>query len=243
MFEKLAPLSLFDKYSLKANFMPAFLCTIPFIFFMCFKFDILHEFENYKSILILYLCVLTFFSYKTRNLGKDLEKKIILKNGYFPTTYMLSFKDSTSDIYTKKRYLKKISEKLDIKLSLSLEEENNQIDILEKYNSIIIWLKNNANSNKEDYPLVYKELIKYGFNRNLLGKKYCILIYLLVIIWEIFQIKKFSIISLFKSPWPDYAIFILFIISFIGILSHTHKNLHSNAISCGKALIETRDNI
>lgn len=244
MLNKLTPISLFDDYSLKARFMPAFICTIPFLFFMGLKFGILHEFHNYKNILILYMCVLTFLSYKTRNLGKELEKKIIIKNGYFPTTYMLSFKDSTFDTYTKKRYLKKISEKMNMNLPQSLEEENNQMDILEKYNSAIIWLKNNANNNKDSYPLVYKELIKYGFNRNLLGIKwYCILIYSLVILWEIFQIKNFSINTLVKSPWPEYAIFILFVISFIAILSHTRQNLYSNALSYGRTLIETCDNL
>ncbi len=242
MFEKLTPLVLFDDYSLKARFMPAFICTIPFLIFIGFEFGILHKLESYPTLIGLYLCVLTFLAYKTRNLGKNLENKLILKNGYFPTTYMLSFGDNTFDDYTKKRYLEKLSNQLGIIFPMSKEEEANDNDSLSKYNSAVIWLKNNANNDKNRYPLVYKELIKYGFNRNLLGIKwYCILIYLLVIIWEVYQIKSFSINTLFKSPWPEYAVFILFTISFIAILSHTKNNLYSNALSYGKTLIETCD--
>lgn len=244
MFENLTPTSLFDDYSLKARFMPAFISTIPFLLFIGFKFGVLHEFDNYLSLISLYLCVLTFFSYLTRNLGKSLENRFILKNGYFPTTYMLSFKNSVFDSYTKNRYLKKLSEKLDIQFPQTIEEENEDINALEKYNSAIIWLKNNANNNKEKYPLVYKELVKYGFNRNLLGiKPYCILIYLLVIVREFYCIKNFSIYSLCTAPWPEYAVIILFILSFIAILLHNKKSLYSNAMSYGKALIETCDNL
>ncbi|MGL5622750.1 MAG: hypothetical protein ACRCZO_15200 [Cetobacterium sp.] len=244
MLEKLNPIKLFDDYSLKARFMPAFIATIPFLFFIGFKFGVLHDLSNYKVVFSLYFCTLTFLSYKTRNLGKEIEKKIIIKNNFFPTTYMLSFQDPTFDTFTKKRYLKFLNnQNEEWELPLSKEDENNDPNYLEKYNAAIIWLKNRANNNPKKYPLVYKELVKYGFNRNLLGiKNYCLLIYFLIMVWEYYQIKLFTFKDLFTSPWPEYAVFILFVISFLAILSHTKKNVISNAESYARTLIETCDN-
>lgn len=243
MFDKLNPLNLFDDYSLKARFMPAFIATIPFILFIGLKFGVLHKFQNYKTLISLYFCTLTFLSYKTRNLGKDIEKKVIIKNNYFPTTYMLSFNNNTFDNFTKKRYLSFLNEQeKEWNLPLSKEEEERDPNSLGKYSAAIIWLKNRANNNKEKYPLVYKELIKYGFNRNLLGiKNYCLFIYFSIAVWEAYQIETFTFKKLFSSPWPEYSIFILFALSFFAILSHTKNNVMSNAESYARVLIETCD--
>ncbi len=235
-----------DDYSIKARFMPAFVCMLPFLIFICFEFDITNDLEKSKYWLFpIYVTIIWSLSYISRDLGKKIENKHIMKNNYFPTTYMLSFECPTFDSYTLKRYHHILNKKIpNLNLPLSLEEEKNDPNSLEKYNSAINWLRNNANSNRAKYPLVYKELVKYGFCRNLLGiKLLSIIIYLLVLIREYCIIDSFSIILLLKSPWPIYANFILFFISIILILFYNKNNLKSNALAYGKALIETCDRL
>lgn len=232
----------YDEYSIKARFFPAFICMLPFLIFICFEFKITEDLQKSKYFLIpIYMIIVWFLSYISRDLGKKIENKHVIKNNYFPTTYMLSFKESAFDPYTLKRYHQILNKKIpDLNLPLSLKEEEKDPNSLEKYTSAINWLRNNANGDQAKYPLVYKELIKYGFCRNLLGIKcYSILIYFLVLIREFFTINSFSITQLFKSPWPTYANFILFFISIILILFYNKNNLKSNTLAYGKALIET----
>lgn len=240
-FEKLNPLNWVDDYTLKARLMPVFIPCIPFLFYMIFKLGILKELETSKLLIAFVMSVILGLSYKSRDLGKILENKKIKENGKHPTTIMLSFADSRIDTYTKKRYHQFLNNhKSELKLPQNIDEEINDNDSLEKYDSAVNWLRFRANGNQKLYPLVYKELVKYGFSRNLLGIKiYCLFLYSICLVWEILSIKNFGILNLVKQPYPEYVGFGVFLLFFIWILTHNIKNVKSNAEAYARALLST----
>lgn len=235
----------FDDFTLKARVMPACITIIPLILFGLFKRVVNQEMFKGEIYLTVIIITLTLLSYIARNAGKHYESKMIKRLGALPTTILLMFSDSRVDKYTKIRYHRALkNELINLDIPMSLDEEK-KCDAKEVYSSSINWLRNYANANKEKYPLVYQELIKYNFWRNLYGLKFIgIAMYILVAIREVIIAENFNIEDIFIQPYPEYISFIIMIISIaIMIFVVTEKNVEERAFEYGKALLEVCEHL
>ncbi|HGM3509300.1 TPA: hypothetical protein ACKOR7_003913 [Clostridioides difficile] len=233
----------FDDFTLKARVMPGLTILFPLIPYSFTK-GILNS--NILENSILNVIIFTIFSailaFASRNQGKIKEKKLFKEWGAMPTTIIMRFSDDTLNYNSKVRYHKILNDKLpDLQIPLSKEEEDNIIDADEKYKSAIDWLRLNANSNHEKFPLVYAELKNYNFARNLYGlKNIGLIIYTLIGIRECLVINNFNIVNLILIPYPQYISLIIMVVGALIVLFISRKKIvRQRANDYAKALIET----
>jgi hypothetical protein len=130
-----------------------------------------------------------------RDQGKRLETKLFKEWDKAPSIRFLRLRDNTIQELTKQQYHTILSERTGIEPP-SKEFENNQPEEADKiYQSWSDYLRSTTRD-KNKYPLVFKELINYGFRRNTTGVKIICLwesiICLLVIIVKGFLLYRIS---------------------------------------------------
>lgn len=233
----------FNDFNLKARVMPGLVIVLPLIPYSLVKgfidSNVLQDSVIYGLIFIILTAILASVS---RNQGKAKEKKIYKELGGMPTTIMMRFSDGTLSYKSKVRYHEILNEKIpNLNLPLSKIEEDNMDDVDEKYKSAIDWLRLNANSDKEKFPLVYEELKNYNFSRNLYGlKNIGLCLYFFIGIREFLIIKNFSIFELILMPYPQYVSLLLMIGgALIVLFSARKKTVKNRACDYAKTLIET----
>jgi len=106
-----------------------------------------------------------------RDQGKLKEKVLFRKWGGTPTTQLLRHRDGWIDRNTKVRYHQKLQTFVPgITLPTPQEEDADPAAADETYASCIRYLIERTR-NRKAFPLVFKELVSYGFRRNLWGMK------------------------------------------------------------------------
>ena len=129
----------------------------------------------------------------------------------------------------------------DLHLPISIEEECEDTQSDNKYESAINYLRVYVNAHRNEFPRVYQELKKYNFWRNLYGGKWVImLIYLILILFEVSRIDQFSIMNMSIDQFPIYiALFAMMICSTLFCAIVTKKTVKRNAFDYSKTLLET----
>ena len=175
-----------------------------------------------------------------RRLGKYLEKKIYDEFGAKPTTIVLRYSDSTIDVITKTRYHKYINEKIEgMNLPLTADDENDSSDSF--YESVMVYLRKYANSNREPEQRVYQDLKEYNYWRNIYGCKWvAVIIYAIIALREIYLIDNFSVKRMISNFYPTYATLILMLFSIILVCAVVNKKIvKQRAFEYAKSLAET----
>lgn len=159
-----------DPYERKARLYPALLAALPLIVVIALYTDWLtFDVEN-----ALYITVaaagLFWLTGKTRDLGKAVEHRLLTKWEGMPSVTLLRHRDSVLDRYTTQRYHKAAAVLADVSLPDPTEEKNDPTDADERYRAVTTALLSKTR-NTNEYPLLFKENISYGFWRNLRGVK------------------------------------------------------------------------
>jgi hypothetical protein len=159
-----------DPYERKACLYPALLAALPVIVLIALYTDwITFDVEN-----ALYIAVaaagLFWLTGKTRDLGKVVEHRLVIRWAGMPSMTLLRHRDSVLDRYTKQRYHKAAAVLADVSLPDPAEEENDPADADERYRAVTTALLSKTRDTSE-YSLIFKENINYGFWRNLRGVK------------------------------------------------------------------------
>jgi len=159
-----------DPYERKARLYPALLALLPVIILIALYTNWLtFDVEN-----ALYIAVaaagLFWLAGKTRDLGKDVENRLVTKWEGMPSVTLLRHRDSVLDRYTTERYHKAAAVLADVSLPNLTEEENDPADADERYRAVTSALLSKTRDTSE-YSLLFKENINYGFWRNLRGVK------------------------------------------------------------------------
>lgn len=233
----------FDEFTIHTRIMPGLVIMLPVIIWGIRKGLIdgksLQENAVYLFIFTVFIVILSYYS---RVCGRNVEKKLFEELGGMPTTIILRHTDNFIDSKTKHRYHKILQLNIqDINIPVDIGEELNNIYSDEEYKSAINWLRNNANSNREQYPMVYNELKNYNFTRNLYGlKRLGLVIYFLVGTWECIRIESFNIMDLLVKPYPEYISIIIMVLGAIVVMMIARKrNVKDRAYDYAKTLIET----
>ncbi|MGL5642799.1 MAG: hypothetical protein ACRDDM_11040 [Paraclostridium sp.] len=233
----------FDEFTINTRIMPGLVIMLPVIIWGISKGIIdgnsLKENTVYLFMFTIFIVILSYYS---RICGRNVEKKLFKKLGGMPTTIILRHSDNFIDSKTKHRYHKILNSVIkDVNIPENIGAELKNINSDDEYKSAVNWLRNNANDNRDKYPMVYNELKNYNFTRNLYGlKRVGLAIYFFVGVWEGIRIESFNIMDLLIKPYPEYLSIIIMIIGALVVMMIARKkNVKERAYDYAKALIET----
>jgi len=162
---------LFDTYSLNARVKPAFFLVFPVVISVFVWFDASRSWGGAIVTFIVSFGIISFAANQMSTKGNILQDKLFKKWKGAPTTIVLRYTDERIDTLTKERYMKKLEAMIQNFKFVSIEDERADPDKSDKmYRTATNFLKENTRDIKE-YPLVFKELISYGFSRNITAFK------------------------------------------------------------------------
>lgn len=237
---------IFDDFVIAARIKPAITAGLPILLMAFYNGIVNNEWVGTGIGLALTVVTISFAAHTIRELGKTYEEKMYEELKGKPSTLILRFDNNIIDDVTKVKYHKWLNNRIpDLQLPLSLEEECADPQSNSKYESATRYLRNYANSHRDELPRVYQELKKYNYWRNLYGSKwYDLAVYMILVIREILTINKFSIKQMLVEPLPQYSMLLLLIawsVPFCFVV--TKKTVTRNAFDYAKTLLETIDSI
>lgn len=212
----------FDTYSLKARIYPCTIVLLP-----CFLLAIVYvtNIELYYHYLTSF-AVLGMFSFLLSQLGRDngkkKEKRLFEHWGGKPTSIILRHSNDHLDIHTKKRFHSKLEQVISgIKIPTPDEEQENLQAADALYDSCTKHLIAKTRDTSK-YPLVFKELVNYGFRRNLWGMKAWALLIIIICTFIHFLVatQGFTAIELISvQDWGILGIFAIFVFFWLFIVN------------------------
>jgi hypothetical protein len=158
-------------YTLRARIMPVFLVLLPVVI----NINIwLYQTVGLKFKIgsIIFSIAISFFGAQFgRDRGKRKEKELWEKWGGAPTTQFLRHSNNRINSIRLSRYHNILEEEIsEVEIPTSNQEKENPKKTDQVYETCVKYLINNTRD-KQEYPLIYKENINYGFLRNLWGLK------------------------------------------------------------------------
>jgi hypothetical protein len=106
-----------------------------------------------------------------RNAGKKMQDQLFEKWGGAPTTQLLRHSNGHFDEHTKARYHGILSTGLGKAIPSVADEGSNPTQADELYRAATTWLLGQTRDTKR-FPLVFKENVAFGFQRNALGMRW-----------------------------------------------------------------------
>ena len=170
----------FDKYTLNARLYPALIVFLPIGFTVAGFFP--EKFSGFDFLIaILTTFGLSFFLENlARDQGKKKEDSLFRIWGGKPTTLMLCYKDTLIDQVSLSRYHLKLESLIaGVKLPTAEDEADNMKIDDTVCESCTSFLRENTRDQKK-FPLIFAELVNYGFRRNLWAMKPAALIIVLI---------------------------------------------------------------
>jgi len=163
---------LFDIYSLNARVKPAFLLVFPVVIALFTLFEPSRSWGGAAITFIISFGIINFAANQMSTKGNILQDKLFLKWGGSPTTIILRHSDHRLDTHTKSRYMSIMERLISNFSAVSYEQEvNDSCKADEMYRTAGNYMKEHTRDTKK-YPLVFKELITYGFSRNIKAFKW-----------------------------------------------------------------------
>ena len=166
-----------DTYTIRARYYPALVSALPFFIIWYYISDNI-QLEGLASFILsikligiegitLSIVFVYFFSLGIREISKIFQRQYFTGDGAtgFPTTYLMTYADSTfSDSY-KDKYRELILDRFNFDLLNKEEEETNPIEAKKRLNEATELVKVEI----QDGYLVLKHNIWFGFFRNFIG--------------------------------------------------------------------------
>lgn len=172
-----------DKYERQARLYPGLLAGAPLLVVAIGIYGIPLELESGLIGLLASFGIIYLLTTIARELGKRIEDELYASWGGKPTTQLLRHRDATLDNVTKARYHAFLATKLGVPFPTPADEAANVTAADATYTSCARWLLDQTRD-RSRFPLLFKELIAYGFRRNCLGlKPIAIVIALLSLLW------------------------------------------------------------
>lgn len=160
-----------DQYELKARLFPGLLVLLPAITYLALLYGT-------KSPIVVGLgSVLAacggpyLLSSFVRTWGLRAQERLYQRWGGQPSTLLLRHRDIHLPLQTKLRYHEFAALRLGIAMPSAEEEEQHPVQADEAYAAAANALRPLTNDRKA-FPLIFKELVAYGFNRNAYGSRW-----------------------------------------------------------------------
>lgn len=176
-------IKLTDKYERQARLYPALLAGAPLLVIAIGIYGVPLELKSGLVALLASFGVVYLLTTISRELGKRLENDLHREWGGKPTTQIQRHRDDTLDGVTKARYHAFLASKLNVAFPTPAGELSDPVSADAVYASGARWLLDQTRDTTR-FPLLFKELIAYGFRRNCLGvKPIAIFIGFLSLLW------------------------------------------------------------
>lgn len=244
--------NVFDYYVINARIKVALFISFPAIItIIVWLPQALNWGATIVTLLVTFGCF-SFFSNMISNLGNDLQIKLYKLWGGEPSTIILRHCDKTIDPYTKERLHNWLESHIDgLQLPCDKEENEDPEDADSRYASAIYFLREYTRDRKK-YPLIYHDLVSYGFSRNLLAvKPLGVFIAISVLLANLFIFKiEFHMIETFLTSIKSHefialkfllssSVTVLFLI--IYLLQINQKHVQKRAMRYAKSLVSVCD--
>jgi hypothetical protein len=166
-----AILRLIDAYTIRARLLPAILGAAPALaaLLLLISWKSL-ELSNIVATLA-GLGLIYALSDWARKAGKDIEPRIYAEMGGKPSVTMMFRSDDAIDQASKDRYRTFLAGKVNRPEPTAMLEHRNPAAASDFYELTGTWLRENTRDTKR-FPILFSELVTYGFRRNLLGVKW-----------------------------------------------------------------------
>lgn len=176
-------IKMMDRYERQARLYPALLAGAPLLAIAIGIYGVPLEPKGGLIALLASFGIVYLLATISRELGKRMENEIFSAWGGKPTTQILRHRDATIDSVTKARYHAFLAKKINTPFPTAERELADPSAADATYASGARWLLDHTRDTTS-FPLVFKELIAYGFRRNSLGlKPIAIMIALLSLLW------------------------------------------------------------
>lgn len=163
-------LKFLDAYTLRARLFPAILALAPALgaatLLISWDKIALSNVIAAGAMLVLLFTLADF----ARKRGLALESAIYDELGGKPSITMFRYADAAIDGYAKEKYRQFLAYQINRPIPTSEEEEKDIAAGDSFYEQAGIWLRTNTRDTKK-FPILWSELVYYGFRRNQLGLK------------------------------------------------------------------------
>jgi hypothetical protein len=160
-----------DAYTIRARLFPAILGAAPALAALLLLIS-WKSFELSNVVATLGVLVLIYaLSDWARKVGKDIEPRIYSEMGGKPSVTMMYRSDNAIDQASKDRYRTFLAQKFNQPEPTAALERRNPGAANDFYELAGTWLRENTRDTKK-FPILFNELVTYGFRRNLLGVKW-----------------------------------------------------------------------
>lgn len=157
-----------DPYELRARLQPGLLVLFPLIaYFVCIMGP-KHPLLTALASLLAAIGGPYALGNIVRTYGQRAQEKLHHEWGGSPTIQLLRHRDTRLSPTTKRSYHALATSKLGVSLPSAAEEAANPAAADAAYDDVVDKLRN-LTRDKKKYPLIFKELTYYGFNRNCYG--------------------------------------------------------------------------
>ncbi len=182
-----------DLYDLRARAFPALLCLVPALVLLVSVYGVGSNIWQ-SGLSILLSCGFVFLLARiARDAGIRIQNNLFEEWSGAPTTQLLRHKNTHIDVHTKQKLHSRLSTLTGIPFPSLLDEQERPLDADEVYRAAAKWLIRKTRDTQQ-FPLVFKENIHFGFQRNALGLRWIgLMIALLTMIWIFFIAGVFNI--------------------------------------------------
>lgn len=171
-----------DPYERKARLYPALICLFPLLVSISISYPQIYSTLSGFVALVIAVGGMQLLAHLARDRGKNLETKLYKEWGGMPSIAMLRYNDKSIPTPAKIKYHKMLASESKIAAPAENYENTYPEKADEIYRSWSDFLRGKARDQKK-YPLVFTELVNYGFRRNLFGIKwFCICSALIAIV-------------------------------------------------------------
>lgn len=162
---------IFDDYGRTARLKPALFTAFPIILTVAAWNPALYSLVSGLIGLAAACGVVLFLAHWARTRGRQAESRMEKESGGKITASFLRFSDNRLDSVTKTRYCTFLQARIPAWTAPTIEQERADASSADAtYDSGVRWLLEYTRDVKR-FPLIYKELVSYGFRRNLYGLK------------------------------------------------------------------------
>jgi hypothetical protein len=166
-----AVLRFLDAYTIRARLFPAILGAAPALAATLLLISWKNlELSNIIATIGMLVLVYALADW-ARKAGRDIEPKIYEEMGGKPSVTMMYRSDDSIDEASKDRYRSFLADKINRPEPTADDEMQNPAAANAFYELAGTWLRENTRDTKK-FPILFNELVTYGFRRNLLGIKW-----------------------------------------------------------------------
>lgn len=174
-------LRVLDAYTLRARLFPAILGAAPALAAVLLLIS-WKSFELSTAVATIGMLVLLYaLADWARKLGQALEPRLYQQIGGKPSVTMMYRSDTLLDQASKDRYRTLLAAKINQPEPTAADEQQNPVAANSFYELAGTWLRENTRDIKK-FPILFNELVTYGFRRNLLGVKWPALVLNVVVV-------------------------------------------------------------